>query len=164
MLKAIEDLHNNGEQRCGGMYYFDSQGAPPPNNILNLMEKLCKQGDNCNIKFQKLYNDIQYQKGNTECGIYSIHFIITMLNGTSFTEYKNKSELNSAFSLAKREALSAFGNSTVYVEKFLSNPRHIEVQVLADHHGNIIHVDYSHLQELLMVLLEALQQYPTILA
>tara|TARA_B110000208_G_scaffold160196_1_gene195236 strand:+ start:27 stop:1103 length:1077 start_codon:yes stop_codon:yes gene_type:complete len=75
------------QKRCSGMYYFDSQGLKPPDNVVKLMEKLCKQGDNCNIKFQKLYNNIQHQKGNTECGIYSIHFITTMLKGNTFKEY-----------------------------------------------------------------------------
>ena len=40
---------------------------------------------------------------------------------------------------AKSEAKSAFGNDEVYVEKFIENPKHIEVQILADKHGNIVH-------------------------
>jgi len=88
VIKTRKDLQDNkNENMCSGMYYFDSQGHSPPENILNLMEDLCKQGDNCNIKFQKLYNDVQHQKGNTECGIYSIHFLTTMLNGTKFQDY-----------------------------------------------------------------------------
>ncbi len=47
--------------------------------------------------------------------------------------------LNSV-SLTRAEAEAAFGNSTVYMEKFLENPRHIEFQVLADEHGNAIHL------------------------
>ncbi len=45
-----------------------------------------------------------------------------------------------ALSLTKSEAASAFGNDTVYMEKFLENPRHIEFQVLADGQGNAIHL------------------------
>jgi len=45
-----------------------------------------------------------------------------------------------AVTLTKSEALSAFGNGTVYMEKFLENPRHVEFQVLADAHGNAIHL------------------------
>ncbi|CAA9422702.1 MAG: Methylcrotonyl-CoA carboxylase biotin-containing subunit [uncultured Rubrobacteraceae bacterium] len=41
---------------------------------------------------------------------------------------------------AKREALSAFGNDSVLLEKFVENPRHIEVQVIGDNHGNVIHL------------------------
>ena len=48
--------------------------------------------------------------------------------------------LPGALESASREALSAFGNGTVYLEKFLMNPRHIEIQVLADAHGNVIHL------------------------
>jgi acetyl-CoA carboxylase, biotin carboxylase subunit len=45
-----------------------------------------------------------------------------------------------AFQLARSEALSAFGNGDVYVEKYLQRPRHIEFQVLGDKHGNVIHL------------------------
>jgi acetyl-CoA carboxylase biotin carboxylase subunit len=48
--------------------------------------------------------------------------------------------LLNAIQLTRREALAAFGNDTVYMEKFLDHPRHIEFQLLADHHGNVIHV------------------------
>ena len=45
-----------------------------------------------------------------------------------------------AVTLTRAEALAAFGNDTVYMEKFLENPRHIEFQVLADTHGNVIYL------------------------
>ncbi len=48
--------------------------------------------------------------------------------------------LISSIALTKSEAGSFFGNSTVYMEKFLEDPRHIEIQVLADSHGNAIHL------------------------
>jgi acetyl-CoA carboxylase biotin carboxylase subunit len=48
--------------------------------------------------------------------------------------------LVNAIELTKAEAMSAFGNGTVYMEKFLEDPRHIEFQVLADSHGNAIHL------------------------
>jgi len=48
--------------------------------------------------------------------------------------------LLNAISLTKAEAQAAFGNDMVYMEKFLENPRHIEIQVLADTHGNAIHL------------------------
>ncbi len=49
-------------------------------------------------------------------------------------------EIDSAFSVASTEAEKAFGNGAVYLEKFLGQPRHIEVQILADHHGNVVHL------------------------
>jgi acetyl-CoA carboxylase, biotin carboxylase subunit len=45
-----------------------------------------------------------------------------------------------SFQLARSEALSAFGNGDVYVEKFLERPRHVEFQVLGDRHGHVIHL------------------------
>ena len=48
--------------------------------------------------------------------------------------------LINAISMTRAEAGAAFGNDTVYMEKFLDNPRHIEIQVLADEHGNAIYL------------------------
>jgi acetyl-CoA carboxylase biotin carboxylase subunit len=45
-----------------------------------------------------------------------------------------------SFQLARSEALSAFGNGDVYVEKYLARPRHVEFQILGDTHGNVIHL------------------------
>jgi acetyl-CoA carboxylase, biotin carboxylase subunit len=47
--------------------------------------------------------------------------------------------LEDAFRLARLEAASAFGNEAVYVEKYLDRPRHVELQVFADAHGNVVH-------------------------
>jgi acetyl-CoA carboxylase biotin carboxylase subunit len=53
---------------------------------------------------------------------------------------KNADEFARSFSLARSEALSAFSNDEVYVEKYLSRPRHIEFQILGDQHGNVLHL------------------------
>ncbi|TDI60886.1 MAG: acetyl-CoA carboxylase biotin carboxylase subunit [Alphaproteobacteria bacterium] len=53
---------------------------------------------------------------------------------------QTKEDLEEAMSTAKSEAMAAFGDDVVYLEKFLSKPRHIEVQILADSHGNVIHL------------------------
>ncbi len=52
----------------------------------------------------------------------------------------DEQELREAVQAAKREARSAFGDGTLYLEKFLAGPRHVEVQVIADHQGNAIHL------------------------
>lgn len=51
-----------------------------------------------------------------------------------------RSELEAAVTAAKQEALKFFGDDGVYIEKFILNPRHVEVQILADEHGNVIHL------------------------
>ncbi|MCD6521751.1 acetyl-CoA carboxylase biotin carboxylase subunit [Candidatus Calescamantes bacterium] len=50
----------------------------------------------------------------------------------------NDGKLVSIFHTAQREAEAAFGNPGVYIEKYIENPRHVEVQILADKHGNIV--------------------------
>ena len=52
----------------------------------------------------------------------------------------NDEELKEMYPIARREAKSNFANDIVYMEKYLQNPRHIEIQVLADTHGNVVHL------------------------
>ena len=52
----------------------------------------------------------------------------------------NKEELEKAYSLVKQEAKVSFNDDSIYMEKFIENPRHVEIQVLADEHGNGIHL------------------------
>ena len=52
----------------------------------------------------------------------------------------SEATLVNAINVTQAEAMAAFGNAEVYMEKFLEKPRHIEIQVLADHYGNVIHL------------------------
>jgi acetyl-CoA carboxylase biotin carboxylase subunit len=52
----------------------------------------------------------------------------------------NSGELKNAVSMAQQEAETAFGNAGVYLEKYLEEPRHIEIQIIADSHGNVVHL------------------------
>jgi acetyl-CoA carboxylase, biotin carboxylase subunit len=60
--------------------------------------------------------------------------------GRGMRVVRHAAELPNALKTAQREAEAAFGNGDVYVEKYLQNPRHIEFQVIGDHHGNIVHL------------------------
>ncbi len=53
---------------------------------------------------------------------------------------RNAEELPEAYRLARAEAKAAFTNDEVYIEKYLENPRHVEMQVLADNYGNVVHL------------------------
>jgi acetyl-CoA carboxylase biotin carboxylase subunit len=60
--------------------------------------------------------------------------------GRGMRVVRTEASLIGAINVTRAEALAAFGDDTVYMEKFLDNPRHIEFQVLADHHGNCVHL------------------------
>lgn len=60
--------------------------------------------------------------------------------GRGMRVVRNEDQLKSAITQASQEALAAFGNGSVYVEKFLERARHIEVQVIGDDHGNAVHL------------------------
>ena len=58
--------------------------------------------------------------------------------GKGMRVVRDASELESSLGAAQREAKNAFGDDAIYIEKFIERPRHIEIQVLADKHGNIV--------------------------
>jgi acetyl-CoA carboxylase biotin carboxylase subunit len=60
--------------------------------------------------------------------------------GKGMRVVRDKSELASALESAKREAKNAFGDDAVYVEKYVDQPRHVEIQVLGDAHGTMLHL------------------------
>jgi len=60
--------------------------------------------------------------------------------GKGMRRINSPEEFQSAFESTRREALKAFGDDSIYIEKFIENPKHIEVQVIADKHGNYAHL------------------------
>jgi len=60
--------------------------------------------------------------------------------GRGMRVIRDEQELVKAFPEARRESLNAFGDDTVFLEKFVENPKHIEIQIVADEHGNMVHL------------------------
>jgi acetyl-CoA/propionyl-CoA/long-chain acyl-CoA carboxylase, biotin carboxylase, biotin carboxyl carrier protein len=60
--------------------------------------------------------------------------------GKGIRVVRDPADLESAYGSSRREGAAYFGDDTVYLERYLDDPRHIEVQVLADNHGNVIHL------------------------
>lgn len=71
------------------IYHYDSVSTKPSQYIINLVNDIKKQGELVGISFDFLFNDIRHQFKNTECGVYSIHFLISMLKGSGFEKYIN---------------------------------------------------------------------------
>ncbi len=60
--------------------------------------------------------------------------------GKGIRKVESASELEKTYNLVKQEAKAAFNDDEIYIEKFIVNPRHVEIQVLADEHGNVVHL------------------------
>ena len=60
--------------------------------------------------------------------------------GKGMRVVRDEKDLMSSMKQAMNEARSTFGNPTIFIEKFLEAPRHIEFQILADNHGNVVHL------------------------
>lgn len=60
--------------------------------------------------------------------------------GKGIRPAKNEEELIKGMEITQREALTAFGNPGVYIEKYITDFRHVEIQIMADNHGNVIHL------------------------
>jgi acetyl-CoA/propionyl-CoA carboxylase biotin carboxyl carrier protein len=60
--------------------------------------------------------------------------------GIGMKDVRDEASLLAAIRQARREALAAFGDGTLYVERLVERPRHVEIQILADHHGSVVHL------------------------
>src|SRR5690606_21499175 len=60
--------------------------------------------------------------------------------GKGMRVVRAEAELAAAIDAARREARSAFGDDTLLIERYIDTPRHVEIQILGDHHGNVIHL------------------------
>src|SRR6185503_13600497 len=60
--------------------------------------------------------------------------------GRGMRVIQKEEELTTAFAEARREAGNAFGDDTIFIEKYIDDPKHIEVQILGDQYGNIVHL------------------------
>lgn len=81
-----------------------------------------------------------YNKAAEEAGYPVIIKAAAGGGGKGMRVVNNPKELSDALDAARREAKNAFNDDTVYLEKYIINPRHIEFQILADTHGNTIHL------------------------
>ncbi|WP_119462326.1 acetyl-CoA carboxylase biotin carboxylase subunit [Rhodospirillaceae bacterium SYSU D60014] len=85
-------------------------------------------------------NDVEAMRVAEEIGFPVLVKAAAGGGGKGMKVAESSNDLVQALSLARAEAKANFGNDAVYLEKYLSHPRHIEIQILADSHGNVIHL------------------------
>jgi acetyl-CoA carboxylase biotin carboxylase subunit len=83
--------------------------------------------------------DLESARAVAESIMYPVLIKAAARGGRGMRVARSPSELEDAFRSARTEARSAFGNDAVYIEKYLERPRHIELQIMADSHGNVVH-------------------------
>jgi len=88
-ISMFIDITGDNYSKTPGIYYFDSYGNKAPKNIKNLVRKIKKQGKKIGKEFVYLYNDYSHQKGDSQCGVYCIHFIKEMLRLKNFKKFLN---------------------------------------------------------------------------
>ena len=81
------DLKGINRKNKPSIYFFDSTGDEPQKEIDNLAKKIRKQCKKIKLDLDYVVNDIQHQREDTECGIYSIYFITEMLKGKDFNKF-----------------------------------------------------------------------------
>jgi len=77
------DFNNNN------LYYFDSYGVEPPNEVMVLLKRLKQQGLELNKNINIYINKVRHQYKNSECGVYSINFITNLLGGKKYEDLIN---------------------------------------------------------------------------
>jgi len=86
-MSLYMDLSGKNLEGIPAIYFFDSYGNKPGEEVTKLINKVKKQGDDCNNPIKYFYNDKCYQNKEAQCGMYSIHFIKEMLNGLNFKSF-----------------------------------------------------------------------------
>lgn len=81
------DLEGKNVKGMPCIYHFDSLANEPTKEIYNLVEKITNQCRSINKDIKFLFNNEKHQHGNTECGVYCLHFLINMLKGSNFKKY-----------------------------------------------------------------------------
>jgi acetyl-CoA carboxylase biotin carboxylase subunit len=87
-----------------------------------------------------LLDDVEALKVAQKIGFPVIIKAVAGGGGKGMRLAHNAMAFSKEFNMARAEAEKAFGNGAVYIEKFVENPRHIEFQILADQHGNVVHL------------------------
>jgi len=86
-MSLYMDLSGRNLDGIPAIYFFDSYGHKPCKRVKKLIDKVKKQGIDCNNPVKYFYNDKCYQNKDAQCGVYSIHFIKEMLNGLDFKRF-----------------------------------------------------------------------------
>lgn len=121
--------------------------GPPPEILKQLGDKLAarKAAESCGVKvipgMDEPIADVQQAIAFAEEVEYPVMLKAAMGGGgRGLRVVRTPFEMKDAFLRATSEAKSAFGDGRMFVEKYIENPRHIEVQILADHYGNVVHL------------------------
>jgi len=83
------------------IYYFDSGNQKLPYDVTRLMETIKNQGLQYNIHFKIRQNKIKHQKGSSECGMYCLHFIVSLLEGKNLSYFQRRIPDNKVFAFRK---------------------------------------------------------------
>ena len=85
------------------VYYFDSYGTAPPSEVEKLVDRIIEQGKELKMNIKYEYNKTRHQYQNSECGVYSMYFIIQLLEGKKTFNTINSTRIKDEFVNSKRK-------------------------------------------------------------
>lgn len=105
--------------------------------MFRICEALCRRQQRADATAALLFT----MRVDFVCAYDADCFLLAVRASLSCQVAYNDAEARSGYALSKAEAKSSFGNDTMFLEKFIEEPRHIEIQLLADSHGNAIYLN-----------------------
>ncbi|OGL47621.1 MAG: acetyl-CoA carboxylase biotin carboxylase subunit [Candidatus Schekmanbacteria bacterium RBG_16_38_10] len=151
-VQAIHPGYGFLAENSGFAKFCENEGivfiGPPSSAIETMGSKTFARQKMINAKVpivpgtsQPIENDDEVERIADEIGYPVMVKASAGGGGKGMRLVKKKEEIKSSIRAARSEAKSAFGDSSIYLEKFIENPRHIEIQVLGDKYGNLIHLN-----------------------
>jgi propionyl-CoA carboxylase alpha chain len=117
--------------------------GPPPDAIASMGDKLAAKAMMIDADVPTLPQVLVDGAAPADLGELSMPVLVKASaggGGKGMRVVESADELGAAVEGAQREAASSFGDGTVFIERYLTTPRHVEIQVLGDQHGNVVHL------------------------
>ena len=134
------DSYLNMERILSATVASGAEAIHPGFGFLSENSKFAELCDKCNITFIGPSAEVIEKTGNKQEARNTMIKAALGGGGKGMRAVYDEKDFEKEFNNAQREAINGFADGTMYIEKYIENPRHIEFQILADNYGNVIHL------------------------